>query len=100
MKVISNEFKVNLDNKDILVTEEQRRRYLHLHNQLKDATQYMLECKDITLSQVSMLEELEHQLHDALKFSPQKDEDGKHPNYYTDFVLSEDELAWKRENDE
>ena len=44
MRDTKNQFKVNLDNKDILVTEEQRMRFLQLHNKLKDAVEYASEC--------------------------------------------------------
>ena len=96
-KKINNVFKVNLDNKDILVTEEQRMEFLQLHNKLRDAIRYMEECKDIHLSDVSMLERLQHALHTSLKFSPQKDKDGGGSCWYRDWVLSSDETAYEYE---
>ncbi len=95
MKDTKNQFKVNLDNKDILVTEEQRMEFLRLHNKLRDTVQYIEECKDITISQVAMLEELVHHLHKSLNFSPQKDAETDTPAMYKDYVLSSDETAWQ-----
>ena len=96
MKDTKNQFKVNLDNKDILVTEEQRMEFLRLHNKLRDTVQYIEECKDITISQVSMLEELVHHLHISLNFAPQKDSYNDQPALYKDYVLQSDETAWQR----
>lgn len=96
MKDTKNQFKVNLDNKDILVTEEQRMEFLRLHNKLKETIHYIEECKDITLSQVSMLEELVHHLHHSLHFVPQKDLQTDTPDMWRDYVLSSDETAWQR----
>ena len=45
-------------NEDILITGEQRLKFLTLHNKLKEALEYMSECHDIRLSEVSMLDEL------------------------------------------
>ena len=98
MKVVNNNFKVNLDNKDILVTEEQRMKFLRLHNKLKDTVQYIQECKDITISQVAMLEELIHNLHSSLKFAPQKDSEHDRPDMWSGYVLESDETAWKSTN--
>ena len=95
-KKVSNTFKVNLDNKDILVTEEQRMEFLRLHNKLKDTLDYVWDCKDVTLSQISMLEELMHHLHASLKFAPQKDPDTDNPKHWGDYVLESDETAWQR----
>lgn len=95
-KKVSNTFKVNLDNKDILVTEEQRMEFLRLHNKLKDTLDYISDCKDITLAQISMLEELMHHLHSSLKFAPQKDSDTDRPSVWSDYVLESDETAWQR----
>ena len=89
-------FKIGLDNKDILVTEEQRMEFLRLHNKLKDTVQYIEECKDINISQVAMLEELMHHLHSSLKFAPQKDPETDTPRHWGDYVLESDETAWQR----
>ena len=96
MRDTKNQFKVNLDNKDILVTEEQRIEFLRLHNKLKETIMYIEECKDITISQVAMLEELLHHLHSSLNFAPQKDSETDTPAMYRDYVLSSDETAWQR----
>ena len=95
-KKVNNTFKVNLDNKDILVTEEQRMRFLQLHNKLKDAVEYASECKDLRLSDLSVMEELVHHLHTSLSFSPTKNPNTDQPNIYSDYVLSSDETAWER----
>ena len=81
--------------KDILVTEEQRMEFLRLHNKLKETITYIEECKDITLTQISMLVELNHHLHDSLRFVPQKDDDGDGAKWWCDYVLEGDELAWR-----
>ena len=91
-------YKVNI-SKDILVTEEQRLKFLDFHNKLKDTVDYISECYDIQLSQVTMLSELLHHLHSSLKFVPQKNDDATGSAYWKDFVLSEDELAWKYDVD-
>ena len=96
MRDTKNQFKVNLDNKDILVTEEQRMEFLRLHNKLKETIMYIEECKDITISQVAMLEELLHHLHSSLNFVPQKDSETDTHAMYRDYVLSSDETAWQR----
>ena len=96
MRDTKNQFKVNLDNKDILVTEEQRMEFLRLHNKLRETITYIEECKDITISQVAMLEELLHHLHMSLNFSPTKNPNTDQPNMYSDYVLSSDETAWER----
>jgi hypothetical protein len=36
-------------------------------------------------------------MHNALKFSPQKDKDGNGSNWYNDWVLSSDETAYKND---
>ena len=95
-KKVNNTFKVNLDNKDILVTEEQRMEFLRLHNKLKQAVSYIEECKDMQLSDLSMLEELTHHIHETLKFVPQKDPDTDSPKHWSDYVLESDETAWQR----
>ena len=64
-KKVNNTFKVNLDNKDILVTEEQRMEFLRLHNKLKQAVSYIEECKDMQLSDLAMPESLLHHLHSS-----------------------------------
>ena len=94
-KKVNNVFKVDLDNKDILVTEEQRMEFLRLHNKLKETIMYIEECKDITISQVAMLEELLHHLHKSLKFAPQKDAETDTPAMYRDYVLQSDDTAWE-----
>ena len=91
MKDTKNQF-----NKDILVTEEQRMEFLRLHNKLRETITYIEECKDITISQVAMLEELLHHLHMSLSFSPTKNPNTDQPNIYSDYVLSSDETAWER----
>ena len=91
MKDTKNQF-----NKDILVTEEQRMEFLRLHNKLRETITYIEECKDITISQVAMLEELLHHLHMSLSFSPTKNPNTDQPNMYSDYVLSSDETAWER----
>ena len=91
MKDTKNQF-----NKDILVTEEQRMEFLRLHNKLRETITYIEECKDITISQVAMLEELLHHLHMSLSFSPTKNPNTDQPNMYSDYVLSSDETAWQR----
>ena len=98
-KKINKAFKVNLDSNDILVTGEQRLEFLRLHNKLKDTVQYIEECKDLRLSDAYMLEELIHVLHSSLKFVPQKNDDGVGANWYGDYVLRSDELAWKSPNE-
>ena len=42
MKDTNGKFKVNLDMRDILVTEEQRLKFLELHNKLKETINYIL----------------------------------------------------------
>ena len=87
----------NQFNKDILVTEEQRMKFLkNLHNKLKDAVEYASECKDLRLSDLAMMEELVHHLHMSLSFSPTKNPNTDQPNMYSDYVLSSDETAWER----
>ena len=51
------------------------------------------ETKDVTLSQVRLLEYLIHELHSSLQFAPQKTEDDT-PNHWGDYVLSSDDRAW------
>ena len=99
MKDTNNKFKVNLDMKDILVTEEQRLKFLQLHNKLKETIDCISECHDIRLSEVSMLDELLHHLHSSLKFVPQKDSCSDSAKWYADYVLESDETAWKSIND-
>lgn len=96
MKDTKNQFKVDLDNKDILVTEEQRMELLRLHNKLKNTISYIEECKDMQLSDIAMLDELLHALHYSLKFSPQKDPNSDSPKYWEHYVLDSDETAWQR----
>ena len=95
MRDTKNQFKVNLDNKDILVTEEQRMEFLRLHNKLKETIMYIEECKDLRLSDLAMMEELVHHLHTSLSFSPTKNPNTDQPNIYSDYVLSSDETAWQ-----
>ena len=92
----NNVFKIGLDNKDILVTEEQRMELLRLHNKLKNTISYIEDCKDMQLSDIAMLDELLHALHYSLKFSPQKDPDSDRPKYWEHYVLEADETAWQR----
>ena len=83
--------------KDILVTEEQRVKFLTLYNKLHDTLLYVHDCNDITLSQIANLEDLKCHMHRALHFSPQKDKDGDGSNWYSDWVLSSDETAYNNE---
>ena len=96
MSKVNNTFKINLDSDDMLITGEQRIKFLTLHNKLKETIQYIEECKDITISQVSMLEDLVHHLHTSLNFAPQKDSYNDQPALYKDYVLQSDETAWQR----
>ncbi len=43
MKDTNGKFKVNIDMKDILVTEEQRLKFLQLHNKLKERLYILFE---------------------------------------------------------
>tara|TARA_X000001388_G_scaffold66152_1_gene52894 strand:- start:543 stop:836 length:294 start_codon:yes stop_codon:yes gene_type:complete len=97
MKDTNKKFTVNLDMKDILVTEEQRMKFLDLYNKLHHTLLYVHDCSDITLSQIASLEELKCLMHRALKFSPQKDIDGNGSNWYSDWVLSSDETAYNND---
>ena len=99
MKDTNGKFKVNIDMKDILVTEEQRLKFLQLHNKLKETIDYISECHDIRLSEVSMLDELLHHMHSSLKFVPQKNPDSDTAKWYADYVLESDETAWKPMHD-
>ena len=99
MKDTNGKFKVNLDMKDILVTEEQRMEFLRLHNKLKETVDYISECHDIRLSDVSMLDELVCHLHKSLKFVPQKNPSDDTAKWYADYVLESDETAWKPMHD-
>ena len=94
MSKVNNTFKINLDSDDMLITGEQRIKFLTLHNKLKETIQYIEECKDLRLSDVAMLEELIHTLHSSLKFVPQKNKEGDGAMWYADYVLRSDELAW------
>ena len=96
MTKINKAFKVDLDNKDILVTGEQRLEFLKLHNKLRDMVQYIDECRDITVNHLTVLDELTHLLHSSLHFVPQKDKEGDKPAFWQDYVLESDELAWKK----
>ena len=95
MKDTNGKFKVNLDMKDILVTEEQRMKFLDLYNKLHHTLLYVHDCSDITLSQIASLEELKCLMHKALKFVPQKNPDSDTAKWYADYVLESDETAWK-----
>ena len=99
MKDTNGKFKVNLDMRDILVTEEQRLKFLELHNKLKETINYISECHDIRLSEVSMLDELLCHLHNSLKFVPQKNPSDDTAKWYADYVLESDETAWKPMHD-
>mgnify|MGYP003112359679 CR=1 FL=1 len=90
-------FKVDI-SKDILVTEEQRMRFLEHHNKLKDTLQSISEIHDISLSDVRNIEELVHHLHQSLKFAPQRNDDNTGASYYADYVLKEDEMAYEYDN--
>ena len=90
-------FKVNI-SKDILVTEEQRLKFLGYHNKLKDTLQSISEIHDISLSEVRNLEYLVHHLHQSLKFAPQRNADNTEASYYADYVLKEDEMAYDYDN--
>ena len=96
MTKINKAFKVDLDNKNILVTGEQRLEFLKLHNKLRDMVQYIDECRDITVNHLTVLDELTHLLHSSLHFVPQKDKEGDKPAFWQDYVLESDELAWKK----
>ena len=96
MTKINKAFKVDLDNKDILVTGELRLAFLKLHNKLRDMVQYIDECRDITVNHLTVLDELTHLLHSSLHFVPQKDKEGDKPAFWQDYVLESDELAWKK----
>tara|TARA_R110000824_G_scaffold316313_1_gene503517 strand:+ start:234 stop:530 length:297 start_codon:yes stop_codon:yes gene_type:complete len=96
MTKINKVSEVDLDNKDILVTGEQRLEFLKLHNKLRDMVQYIDECRDITVNHLTVLDELTHLLHSSLHFVPQKDKEGDKPAFWQDYVLESDELAWKK----
>ena len=96
MTKINKVSEVDLDNKDILVTGEQRLEFLKLHNKLRDMVQYIDECRDIRVNHLTVLDELTHLLHSSLHFVPQKDKEGDKPAFWQDYVLESDELAWKK----
>lgn len=96
MTKINKVSEVDLDNKDILVTGEQRLEFLKLHNKLRDMVQYIDEYRDITVNHLTVLDELTHLLHSSLHFVPQKDKEGDKPAFWQDYVLESDELAWKK----
>ena len=96
MTKINKVSEVDLGNKDILVTGEQRLEFLKLHNKLRDMVQYIDECRDITVNHLTVLDELTHLLHSSLHFVPQKDKEGDKPAFWQDYVLESDELAWKK----
>jgi len=70
------------------ITHEQRLQFLKAHNELRNIVQSLHECHDMFLSDLGKLEELECLLHTAMKFVPQKDEEGMSV-FYTDWVLAE-----------
>ena len=65
------------------------------HFRLLVKVNYISECHDIRLSDVSMLDELVCHLHKSLKFVPQKNPSDDTAKWYADYVLESDETAWK-----
>ena len=86
-------FKVNMNSEDVIVAGGTRRVFLNYHNKLQTMVKDIEETKDVTLSQVRVLEDLIHELHSSLQFVPQKNEDDT-PNHWGDYVLSSDDRAW------
>ncbi len=93
MTKTKNTFKVDINNEDIIIAGGTRRVFLKYHNDLQTMVRDIEETKDVTLSQVRVLEELIHELHSSLQFAPQKTEDDT-PNHWGDYVLSSDDRAW------
>ena len=89
-------FKVDMNREDILVAGGTRRVFLHYHNRLQRMLHFVEDTKDVTLSDIAMLEQLLHELHSSLHFAPQKNELDDSPNLYADYVLDSDDKAWQR----
>lgn len=70
------------------ITHEDRVELLKAYNDLRSIVQTLHECKDIFLSDLGKLEDLECLLHRALKFVPPQDEDGR-SMHYAQWVLAE-----------
>ena len=74
---------------EVIVKDEDRRRLLKAHNELRNMITTIHECSDIWLSDIGKLEHLQHLLHDALKFTAPVDGEGK-KMWWRDYVYEEE----------
>ena len=71
------------------ITKEQRNDLLRIHNKLREAVNYIDDCRDISVSHLRDLDEAICVLHTVGDFRPKQQEDGG-SMWYTDWVFKED----------
>ena len=71
------------------ITKEQRNNLLRIHNKLREAVNYIDDCRDISVSHLRDLDEAICVLHTVGDFRPKKEEAGG-SRWYADWVFRED----------
>ena len=71
------------------ISNDQRSDLLRIHNKLRDITNYVDDCRDLTLSHVRDIEEAICVLHQVGNFTPKKQHDGSSV-WWTDWVFAEE----------
>ena len=89
-------FKVDMNSEDVLVAGGTRIVFLNYHIRLQRMLRHIDEARDIELTHIRLIEDLIHELHSTLQFSPQKDQQDDSPMFYSDYVLDSDDKAWQR----
>lgn len=72
------------------ITNEDRVDFLKAYNNLRNILTSIYECKDLWMSDIRELESMEYLMRRVMKFSPQRDEDGRQM-HYSDWVLTEED---------
>ena len=70
------------------ITDEQREDLLRIHNKLRQAVNYIDDCRDISVSHLRDLDEAICVLHRVGKFCPKVDDEGN-SRWFTDWVFME-----------
>jgi len=81
------------DDYTMTISVEDLKAVLTLYNTLDSELDDILECCDVSLSQVRSLREASHRVSNVFNFRPMADEDGN-PRHWLPKVLATDDNAW------
>ena len=71
------------------ITNEDRLEFLKAYNNLRNILTNIHECQDLWMSDIRDLESMAYLMRRVMKFSPQRDDEGRQI-HYSDWVLAEE----------